>query len=574
MSNFYQNPPQLPANTYLADRLLADHLARVLPADVLAKAEPELVQMGKAASGRLLQLAAVAEAQQPEHVPFDPWGRRIDEVVMSPAWTELGQVAAKSGLVATPYEERFGPHARIVHAALCYLYAPSSATYLCPMAMTDAATRTLLTYGDPETFGPVIDRLVSRDPNHAWTSGQWMTEREGGSDVGRSSTVARQDGDCWRLYGTKWFTSAVTSDVALTLARPEGAPSTGRGLALFFVKTHTADGAWNNIRVNRLKDKLGTKALPTAELELDGTIAIPVGDIADNGIRKIATMLNITRMHNAIAAVGGMRRGLMLARAYSDSREAFTGPIGTLPLHAETLAAIETEIAAGFALTFRVAELCGKTESGTATTDEARLVRILTPLAKLFTGKQAVAVTSEVLETFAGAGYVEDTGLPRLLRDAQVLPLWEGTTNVLALDMLRAMAKDDAAKALIVDFGDRLRRLRAHAALEDSVADATAAGKAVAERLAALTAESSDVVEAGARRLALDLAAVYTASLLLEAADWALQQSSGTDSTPAAVVVARRWIESLHIGPYPDAASVRDARTATWAMSPARGPKL
>src|SRR5204863_6811974 len=218
------------------------------------------------------------------------------------------------------------------------LFEPSSHTYTCPLAMTDGAARTLLHSGNNALVERALPRLTSRDPKTAWTSGQWMTERTGGSDVGISETVAKKEGADWRLYGTKWFTSAATGQMTLTLARPEGNPSGGRGLALFYLETEN-----NDIRVLRLKDKLGTRMLPTAELQLEGTRAIPVMGVAD-GIKNIAPMLTTTRTWNAIAGVSGGRRLLDLARDYAKKRVAFGAPLSEKPLHIDTLANVTREL--------------------------------------------------------------------------------------------------------------------------------------------------------------------------------------------------------------------------------------
>ena len=177
-------------------------------------------------------------------------------------------------MVAAAYERQYGRFARIYQFALAYLFHPSTDIYTCPLAMTDGAARTLLRSGNQALIERAVPHLTSRDPAQFWTSGQWMTESTGGSDVGRSETVARPDEEgMWRLYGRKWFTSAATSQIALALARPEGNPPGGRGLALFYVETRDEGGRLCNIRVNRLKDKLGTRKLPTAELTLEGTPA-------------------------------------------------------------------------------------------------------------------------------------------------------------------------------------------------------------------------------------------------------------------------------------------------------------
>src|SRR5688500_18004509 len=312
-----------------------------------------------------------------------------------------------------------------------------------------------------------------------WTSGQWMTERTGGSDVGASETVARQVDGTWRLWGTKWFTSATTSEMALTLARPEGNGAGGKGLALFYVELRDERGLLRNIQINRLKDKLGTRKVPTAELTLDGTPAIPVRGL-DSGVRHIAPMLNVTRTWNAMGAIWGMRRGIALCRDYAARRRAFGALLADKPLHVDTVAGMAAEQAATFHLAFRSTELLGRLDGGSASSEEEKLFRVLTPIAKLTTAKQAVAVASEALESFGGAGYVEDTGLPRLLADAQVLPIWEGTTNVLSLDTLRALAAEGTFELLAAEVAHNIagaREPRLAAVSKAATAAVTRAGE-------------------------------------------------------------------------------------------------
>jgi acyl-CoA dehydrogenase len=218
--------------------------------------------------------------------------------------------------------------------------------------------------------------------------------------------------------------------MALTLARPAGNGRGGSGLAMFYVETRDDQGRLNGIRVERLKDKLGTRKVPTAELLLDGARAELVGE-ARNGTRAIEPMLVVTRTWNSVSSVAFMRRAVALAKSYARERSAFGLKLHELPLHVETLAQLEAETRAAFLLTFELVELLGRQEANELSPEQAALLRLLTPIAKLVTAKQAVAVVSEAIEAFGGAGYVEDTGLPVLLRDTQVLPIWEGTTNVL-----------------------------------------------------------------------------------------------------------------------------------------------
>lgn len=537
MTDFFQDAPRL-GNQYLDDAVLRSYVRRVLPPSMRAEIEPGLSRLGERAASDLLALAAAAESSPPRHVPFDAWGRRVDRIEVSDAWRALDRVAAEEGIVAVAYERAHGALSRIHQLARLFLFQPSSATYTCPLAMTDGAARTLERHaGSDERLRAAFGRLTSRDPDQCWTAGQWMTERTGGSDVSRTSTIARPaDGESHRLFGSKWFTSATTAQTALTLARVEGEESSGSaGLSLFFVELRDEAGELRGIRVQRLKDKLGTRALPTAELTLDGTPATLVGG-PGHGVRKIAVLLTITRVYNAVCAAAGMRRAIALAADYATRRVAFGRPLSEHPLHVETLAAMVVEYTGAFHLAFHLAELLGQEECGEATADELLLLRVLTPAAKLYTAKQAVAVASEAVEAFGGAGYVEDTGLPRLLRDAQVLSIWEGTTNVLSLDVLRAMAQGDALGALRAAIVRRLDAL-SDLALRASATRVRAALERIEGYAETLAASNDDLRHAGARGFAYALARTFTAALLLEHADW----STSSERDGRATTAALRW---------------------------------
>src|SRR4051812_23888455 len=356
------DPPRL-GNQYDDDGPLRAYLRWRLPANVRGEIEPDLQRLGTRVVTDILALGEAAEASPPRHVPFDAWGHRIDRIETSDAWGELDRISAIEGFVATGYERAHGAYSRVDQFARLYLFAPSSALYSCPLAMTDGAARFLEVHGDDSTL-PTFRHFTSRDPDQFWTSGQWMTERTGGSDVGTTSTVARREGDgSYRLYGAKWFTSATTSQAAMTLARVDGAASGSQGLSVFLITLRDSDGILRNIRVDRLKDKLGTRALPTAELTLEGTPAQLVGGEGD-GVRKIATLFNVTRVYNAVAATAGMRRAIALASDYARRRRAFGKALVELPLHVETLAEMHLVQRACLLLAFRVVELLGKDECG------------------------------------------------------------------------------------------------------------------------------------------------------------------------------------------------------------------
>jgi acyl-CoA dehydrogenase len=295
--------------------------------------------------------------------------------------------------------------------------------------------------------------------------------------------------------------------------------------------------------VNRLKEKLGTRQVPTAELTLDGTLATPVAGLSD-GVRHMASMLNLTRTWNAVCSVASMRRGLALARDYAARRVAFGAPLSEKPLHTETLADLAAEAEGAFQLAFYGVALLGRDE-GDALDDAGRSVlRLLQPLAKLTTGRQAVAAASEVLEAFGGAGYVEDTGLPELLRDAQVLPIWEGTTNVLSLEVFRAIQRADALAPCLAEI-----RARAESSTHASLADPAATSLQAAERAEAwwrdAAERSADVTEAGARRFALTLGRCVSLSLLLEQAQWEIDVHGDGRAAESARRYARRGVDLI-----------------------------
>jgi acyl-CoA dehydrogenase len=475
MNRFVQPAPQLD-DPYVHDPFLAGWLDRRLGPDGHAAAKDRLSALAAEAAGPLLEAHRDAESNPPRLVRYDGWGERVDRVVTAPGWETLRRAAARHALVALPYQAdaraTWGSGARVLQHALMHIYGPESATFMCPVAMADGAAALLCRPEmDPAVRDAWLPRLLSTDPDTAITSGQWMTESTGGSDISRTGTVARPAADgTWRLSGEKWFCSAIDSAVAVALARPDGAPAGSRHLAPFLVPRHQ-----RGVRLHRLKDKLGTRAVPTAEVALRDAAAMPLGDPTEPGLARMMTLVVVTRLHNAAVSAAGMVRGLAYARDYARRRTVAGGRLADSPLHRGTLGALEVDAAGAFALAAHAFDLLGRVEvdADAAAADRLRLVA---PLAKLVTGKLAVAAASEYLECFGGAGYVEDTGLPRLLRDAQVLPIWEGTTNVLALDVLRALARGEGLTAVPAPLRDRA----AAAAADPTAADVVAGARSLA----------------------------------------------------------------------------------------------
>ncbi|KAF8631036.1 hypothetical protein AX15_002645 [Amanita polypyramis BW_CC] len=330
----------------------------------------------------------------------------------------------------------------------------------CPLSMTDGAARVIELIGTPAMKRDLLPRLISRDPSSAFTSGQWMTERPGGSDVSQTETVAvpagrdTKYGSQYQLDGVKWFSSATDSDISLVLARTGSTEDGARGLSLFLVPLRLPflrspsdpipSHMSNNIFIHRLKNKIGTHLVPTAELSLEGTEAYLLGSL-NQGVKSIVPVLNITRVWSATSSVGGLRKCLAIATSYAKVRVINGGKclLADDPLHVSQLASINLLYRALTHFTFGIVRLLGKSECGVASADELGRLRLLTPVVKAFAAEKACTGMEDAMTALGGAGYMEENGFGRAIRDSLVEKIWEGTTTVLALDVARA-ARDPA----------------------------------------------------------------------------------------------------------------------------------
>ncbi|XP_039628215.1 acyl-CoA dehydrogenase family member 11-like isoform X2 [Polypterus senegalus] len=542
IGTFFQDRPIL-GNPFLEDVPLQSYLRRHLPPEVLNGVQAELMSFGQRVCNEVDALGRQCEENPPRLQQYNSWGRRVDHIVTCPAWGQLKDISAEEGLVATGYERRYGEWSRLLQISKLYLFSPSAGLFTCPLAMTDGAAKVLESLGASGPLEKPFERLTSRDRKQFWTSGQWMTERKGGSDVaGGTETVAKAQPDgTYRLYGYKWFTSSTNSEMSLTLGRvvdSQGLTTEGsKGLSLFYLPVRDEDGNLNNLEVQRLKDKLGTRQVPTAELLLDGTKAYLISK-EGRGVASISGMLTITRIHNAISAASGMRRIINLGREYATKRFVFGKYLKDHPLHMQTLARMEVETRGAFLLVMELARLLGREETGSATELERHLLRLLTPIAKLYTGKQAIAVISEGLECFGGQGYMEDTGLPSMLRDAQVLSIWEGTTNILSLDVLRSLVKSQGQvlQAFFTDIKNKLEVASQNPALAVPVGALSGSLQRLKQFIQISMDRGPDFMELSARDFSYSLARIYMGTLLSSHAAW--EGSSSSD-----VYAAQRWCE-------------------------------
>ncbi|KAF8762014.1 Acyl-CoA dehydrogenase, C-terminal domain [Rhizoctonia solani] len=453
---FQQQPPPL-LHPFLDDPILPVLVKRLFPPSSYATVVEELTRFGNDINGYIHELGKYVEP--PTLIQYDHFGQRIDQLKTSEGWRQLKQVATKEGMVSIAYDRaNHGSLARILMFIKTCLWAGDSHGVTCPLAMTDGAARVLELIGTCHMKEWLLPRLLSRDPQLAYTAGQWMTEAclVNLTHVSHTEAIAHpvypndtmQNGAPYRLSGVKWFSSATDGQLALALAQVPN-----QGLALFVVPMPSAD----------VKKQSWDSCAPTAELELEDTIGFLLiapsqtqGTIKPNGVRTISPVLNITRLHSAATSIGNLAKCLAIARSYAQVRQVADpapGRVGgqallvDVPLHTATLARVEVLRHALTHFLFGVVELLGASEAGTATNSERVRLRLLTPVLKAFAADRAVGGMEECMAALGGLGYMEETGIGRLIRDSLVEKIWEGTVNVLALDMLRAMRGGDAIKA-------------------------------------------------------------------------------------------------------------------------------
>jgi len=531
-------------NFYVADPNLEFVCSTVMEPEVLARARPLLVEMGALAGDELDALAAAADRHPPTLRAYDERGRRVDEIVFHPAYRAMEQLAfERFGLAAMSHRDGvLGWPGRVPHVvkyALSYLFAQSEFGLLCPVNMTDSTARMLTRFGDEALRGRYLPRLTATALEDLWQGTQWMTEKTGGSDVGALTTLARRDADgAWRLWGDKWFASNANADVALTLARPEGAPPGTRGLGLFLVPRHLPDGTKNAWTINRLKDKLGSRSMATGEVTYAGAVAYVVGDVG-RGFAQMMEMVNGSRLSNAMRAAGIMRRSLLEAVFHARGRAAFGGALFDKPLMRWTLLEMLLDVEAAASVVLNAAVMFDAWDAGAEAA--GRLLRIVTPLAKGWITARARAVAGEAMNVRGGNGYVEEWVNARLLRDAYLGAIWEGSTTVVALDVQRAIVKDGALAPLAAFIGTRLDGVRErHAKPVTDVVRAVLAD--VERRAAAWTTQPPDTRELEARPVAETLYHALATALLLDEGQTLRPQRQDHHKLLVAALYARRWL--------------------------------
>jgi acyl-CoA dehydrogenase len=533
-------------NFFVEDRNLQFVCETVMDAATFERARPILREMGEVAGGELDELAAQADKHPPTLRAFDEGGRRVDEIVFHPSYTAMEKIAfSRFGLAALSHRDGVlgwpGRVPQTVKYALSYLFAQSEFGLLCPVNMTDSAARMLEQYGSAELKAAWIPRLTTTEFSQLWQGTQWMTEKTGGSDVGAATTVARRDADgTWRLWGDKWFCSNANTDVALTLARPEGAPGGTRGLAMFLVPRRLPDGSRNGWIINRLKDKFGSRSMASGEVSYQGAVAHVVGELG-RGFKQMMEMVNLSRLSNAMRAAGIMRRALLESLVHARGRAAFGGPLLALPLLRASLMEMLLDVEAAASVVLSSAAVFDRWNAGSA--QDRKLFRIVTPIAKCWITARARLVTSEAMNVRGGNGYIEEWVNARLVRDAYLGSIWEGATPIVALDVQRAIVREQCQEALFTHVGARLRQVTEPAAKPwvDLVLQVIESLRRRLDGWASLTREE---LELEAKPAADVLYHLLAASLLLHEGQALRDRSGDFRKLLVGALYVQRWLAS------------------------------
>jgi alkylation response protein AidB-like acyl-CoA dehydrogenase len=454
----YLAPTARGLNFFDVDKSLRSLLPLYMDGPLLQHLTPHLQELGALGGGRLGELSDAAEKHPPVLHYRDPFGRDEEWIEYHPAYKAMEEIGfGKFGMHAMTNRPGVlgwdAPMPELAKFVFFYLFAQAEFGLLCPISLADCSSELVRRYGSEELKSKYLDAMTSQDLNQLKRSAQFMTEKAGGSDVGSNELSAVRDGDHWRLYGEKWFCSHTDADLVVLLARPEGAPEGGRGLGLFLMPKTLDDGTRNAYRIARLKDKLGSKTMASGEVRFEGAVAYQLGKL-DQGLKHMLGMVNTGRVSHAARAAGMMRRCLNEALQTARHRNAYGKTIIEHPLLRRQLLKImiPTEQALSAVLYASVAANGAETDK-----KSEMILRIMTPITKYRACRDNVTVAGGALEVRGGNGYIEDWPNARLVRDAYLGVIWDGTSNIVALDVLnRAIAKSGADKYLREDISDRL----------------------------------------------------------------------------------------------------------------------
>ncbi len=450
-------------NFFAEDETLHKLLEMMLDKELLDYAKRELEDFGELCANDIDVRAKHTDREgEPRLQRYNAYGEEIAQIWVNEGYKKTVEETYNTGIVGYVHKEipQLGKKGNYVYSfAQGYLLSHAEPGFYCPVTLTMATAYLLDHYASDEVKNRFLPHVCATGDRELYEGATFLTERQGGSDVGANVVEAVQDGNHYRLYGEKYFASNVgMCGVAMVLARIEGASAGSKGLTLFAVPWRQDDGTVNHLRIRRLKDKLGVRAVPSGEVEFDGALAYVVGE-QNKGIYYMLEALNLSRICNAVASIGIMRRGYLEAKHYVSNRNAFGQPLIQFPMIQDTIGKYAAKLHVEVATVFDLIQLYDKVTSGQGSEQDIILNRLNIAIMKKETAEQAVHYASEAIELHGGNGYIEDFVTPRLLRDAQVLTVWEGTANILALELIRLVDKFQAHELFVRVMQERLSKL-------------------------------------------------------------------------------------------------------------------
>lgn len=445
---------------YKDDGTLQRIIEKYLPEDFQMYAKERLESFGKRCANEIDERARFTDREgQPQLQKYDAYGEDISEVFVNDGYKKTVAETYGEGIVGYVHKTipELARKGNYTYSFLQgYLLSQTEPGFYCPVTLTQATAYLIDHYASEELKEQFLPHVCSTGDVELYEGATLLTERQGGSDVGENHVKAVAEGDYYRLYGEKYFASnAGRCGVAMVLARMEGAPKGSKGLTLFLVPWRKDDGTLNEIKIRRLKDKLGVKAVPSAEIELHGSKAYVVGD-PKQGFYYMMEALNLSRICNAVASLGIMKRSYDESYAYANNRRAFGGKLSQYPMVQDSLMKMKAKLHVELATLFDMIQLYQKVTDGVTSEAEIALNRLNIAIIKKDTAYQAVEFAHQGIEMLGGNGYIEDFVTPRLLRDAQVLSVWEGTANILGLEVVRLVKKYDAHLLFITQINERI----------------------------------------------------------------------------------------------------------------------
>jgi acyl-CoA dehydrogenase len=451
-------------NFYKEDLPFKSLLKELLESEFYEYADKELEKLGERCATVIDERARFTDREgSPKLIKYDKYGEDISEVWVNDGYRKTVEETYHTGIVGYVHKEipTLGKKGNYVYSyAQGYLLSQTEPGFYCPVTLSMATAYLLDQYASEEVKSKFLPNVISTGEVPLFEGATFLTERQGGSDVGANETKAVPYGDHFKLYGEKYFASnAGMCGVTMVLARREGASSGSKGLTLFAVPWRKEDGTLNGIRIRRLKDKLGVRAVPSAEVEFDGALAFVVGDPA-RGFYYMMEALNLSRVCNAVASLGIMRRAYREATHYALKRDAFGNKLSSYPMVKDSLTKLAVKLEIETRTVFQFLPLFERVmKNETIQEKDSVLNRLYIALLKKETAEQAIHFCHEAIEMHGGNGYIEDFVTPRLLRDAQVLTVWEGTANILGLEVLRLIGKFNADQLFIREIENRLSQV-------------------------------------------------------------------------------------------------------------------